>query len=64
MILLGELTGKTLGGKQYIVMDEKLTQFDLTVYEQLESISSNYKVIDTEYADLSIIEKKIIADYS
>ncbi|MGH1430679.1 MAG: hypothetical protein ACRBB4_06135 [Neptuniibacter sp.] len=33
LILTGELTGKTLGKTQYVVIDEKVTTYDPTVYE-------------------------------
>ena len=33
LILTGELTGKTLGNTQYVVIDEKVTTYDPTVYE-------------------------------
>ena len=57
LILTGELTGKKLGNTQYVVIDEKVTTYDPTVFEEYsdEAIEESFQKLSTKalaiYAD-------------
>ncbi|WP_292957361.1 MULTISPECIES: hypothetical protein [unclassified Neptuniibacter] len=50
LILTGELTGKTLGSTQYVVIDEKVTTYDPTVFEEYseEAIEESFQKLSTK----------------
>jgi len=64
MILMGELTGKRFGGVQYIVIDYKLNEFDLSIYEKYELTVSNEPIAKIDTSNYSAIENEIIAEFS